>query len=159
MTTGKIVKCLLVIAALASCVYAQLPLCGSDEIWKELMILRVDASLSFINIQFFKDYIDNELNNSEGNINTIILDAGPVSFLDATAVNGLKDLVITLKKKNVNFLICDMIGPVRDTIHKSGLIEIIKEENMFFDLTEAVRFATTNNQGRYKKYALQSNLK
>ncbi len=36
-------------------------------------------------------------------------------------------------------------------------IEIIKEENVFFDLTEAVRFATTNNQGRYKKYALQSN--
>lgn len=129
------------------------------EIWKNVIILRVDASLSFINIQFFKDYIDLALNNSNDSIKTIILDAGPISFMDATAVNGIKEIVLTLKEKNINFLICDMIGPVRDTLHKSGLLSIISEENVFFNLTEAVRYATTKNQGRYKEYALQSNIK
>ena len=38
------------------------------EIWNDLMILRVDASLSFINIQFFKDYIDSAIKKSDKNI-------------------------------------------------------------------------------------------
>ncbi len=128
------------------------------EVWENMLIIRLDAPLTFINIQFFKEYIENTVHESDGKINTIILDAGPVSYLDATASQGMKDLLGFLKEKEVKFLICDVIGPVRDTLHQTGLIDLIDKENVFLDLNESIRFATTNDQGRYKDYALQSNL-
>jgi len=125
------------------------------QVWDDLLILRMDAPLSFINIQFFKDHIEN---HCDDNIHTVILDAGPVSYMDATAVEGLKDLLIFLNEKKIRLLISDVIGPVRDILKRSGLLELIGPEYIFIDLNEAVNFATTNQQGRYKRYALQSNI-
>ncbi|MGB3466067.1 MAG: sulfate permease [Cyclobacteriaceae bacterium] len=129
------------------------------EIWDNIMIVRLDASLSFINIQYFRDYLDTEITKKGNQVDTIILDGGPISFIDASAVNGLKDLLDSLKAREIKFLVCDLIGPVRDTIYRSGLIDFIGEENIFFDLNETIRYSTTNNPGRYKEYALQSNIK
>jgi SulP family sulfate permease len=128
------------------------------EVWENIMILRVDAPLTFINIQYFRQYIENAILESNDRIDTIILDAGPVSHLDATASQGIKDMLTYLAENNIEFLLCDVIGPVRDILQKTGLNEIIQKEHIFLDLTEAVRYATTHNEGRYKEYALQSNI-
>jgi SulP family sulfate permease len=127
------------------------------ENWDNLLIIRLDASLTFINIQFFKDYIENSLKEKGSKVETIILDAGPISHLDPTASQGLLDLLGDLKERKIEFLICDLIGPVRDTMKKTGLFELISPDHIFLDLNEAVKFATTKEQGDYKQYALQSN--
>lgn len=129
------------------------------EIWDDIVILRVDASLTFINIQYFKEYIEKEISESETKIKTVILDAGPISYLDATASDGLRDLLEYLDELHIQFLICDLIGPVRDSIYRTQLVNRLFEKNIFLDLNEALRFATTNDQGRYKEYALQANPK
>ncbi|WP_421871073.1 SulP family inorganic anion transporter [Marinoscillum sp.] len=128
------------------------------EVWDHVMILRVDAPLTFINIQYFKEYVEDRVEEAGGDLQTIILDAGPVSHMDATAANGLRDLFSYLKEKHIEFLICDLIGPVRDTLRRTGLKEVLNEKNVFFDLNEAVRFVTTREQGQYKEFALQSNV-
>ncbi len=128
------------------------------EVWEHVMILRVDAPLTFINIQYFREYIENTLRDSKDKIESIILDAGPVSHLDATASQGIKDLLAFLDENNIEFLLCDVIGPVRDILHKTGLQEIIRKDHIFLDLNEAVRYATTHSEGRYSQYALQSNI-
>ena len=127
------------------------------EIWEDMLIIRVDAPLTFINIQYFRDYIDARLQESDDKIRKIVLDAGPISHLDATASQGLKDLLNQLDEQGVELLICDLIGPVRDQMHRAGLFEIIRKENIFFDLNEAVRYACTREAGRYKDYAMQAN--
>ncbi len=127
------------------------------EVWDHVMILRIDAPLTFINIQYFKEYIEDRVKES-ADLETIILDAGPMSHMDATAANGLKELLTYLKEKNIEFLMCDLIGPVRDTLKRTGLKEILNEQNVFFDLNEAVKYVTTHQQGDYKDFALQSNL-
>ena len=127
------------------------------EVWDHVMILRIDAPLTFINIQYFKEYIEDRVEEST-DLETIILDAGPMSHMDATAANGLKELLTYLKEKNIEFLMCDLIGPVRDTLKRTGLKEILNEQNVFFDLNEAVKYVTTHQQGDYKDFALQSNL-
>lgn len=129
------------------------------EVWNDIIIFRVDASLTFINIQYFKEHIEREIHESKTQIKTIILDAGPISYLDATASDGLRDLLEHLDGLNIQFLICDLIGPVRDTIYQTNLIDRLFEKNIFLDLNEALRYATTNDQGRFKEYALQSNPK
>ncbi|MFY0605374.1 MAG: solute carrier family 26 protein [Cyclobacteriaceae bacterium] len=128
------------------------------ETWDHIMIIRLDASLRFININYFKEYIERKVieRKSKG-LNTIILDAGPISNLDATASAGLLDLLIYLNENGIEFLICDVIGPVRDSMKRSGLNEKIRKEHVFLDLNEAVRFAITHEQGEFKEYALQAN--
>lgn len=128
------------------------------ETWEELAILRIDAPLSFINIQGINDYI-RKLISEDDKINEIIIDAGPVSHLDATAVEGLRNLIDSLNEKGVRLVICDVIGPVRDTMVQTGLTKVIGKKNLFLSLSEAVENALTNTKDPYKKVTLQSNVK
>jgi len=129
------------------------------EVWQGILILRLDAPLSFINIQYFSEYIQSEIKKSKGEINKIILDASPISNLDATATQGLHDLLDLLNEMNVAFLICDVIGPVRDTLFRTHLIDKIKRENVFLNLEIAIDFVTNSSPQEHTNYALQSNYK
>lgn len=127
------------------------------ETWDNLLLMRVDAPLSFINIQYLKDQVQDYVNQRK-ELTHIIIDAGPVSHMDASAIQGLTDLMERLDTRGITFMLCDVIGPVRDTLEKSGLLNLIGPENVFVDINEAVRSATTNEPGRYREYALQTNL-
>ncbi len=128
------------------------------ETWPGLAILRIDAPLSFINIQGIMDYI-RELIDSDQSIKEIIIDCGPVSHLDATASEGLRDLLNELNQKGVRLVLCDIIGPVRDTMKQTGLTKIIGKKNLFLSLTDAVENALTNTKESHKKVTLQTNIK
>ncbi|MFT4834171.1 MAG: SulP family sulfate permease [Marinoscillum sp.] len=128
------------------------------EIWDDILILRLDASLTFINIQYFKEYIETEVKlRPRGTLKSLIIDAGPVGYLDASGCAGLTDIMEYLDGKKIELLICDVIGPVRDIMSRTGLHEIIHKEHVFLDLNEAVKYATTHQTGDYQEYALQSN--
>ncbi|MEP4532538.1 MAG: sulfate permease [Cyclobacteriaceae bacterium] len=127
------------------------------EVWDHVLILRIDAPLTFINIQYFREYVEDRVEASDGQVESIILDAGPISHVDATAATGLRELLNYLNEKKIEFVMCDLIGPVRDILKKTDLKEILNMENVFFDLNEAVKYVTTRQQGAYKEYALQSN--
>lgn len=128
------------------------------ETWSELAIMRIDAPLSFINIQGIREYLQN-LIDGDSAIKEIIIDCGPVSHLDATASEGLKDLMNELNLKGVRLVLCDIIGPVRDTMKQTGLTKIIGESNLFLSLTEAVENALTNAKEKHKQVTLQTNVK
>lgn len=128
------------------------------ETWEGLVIIRIDAPLSFINIQEIKDYILNTLVEEPGT-REIIIDAGPVSHLDATAADGLQTLLDELNLKGVRLVLCDVIGPVRDTMKQTGLTKRIGKQNLFLSLSEALENALTNAKDPYKKVTLQSNIK
>lgn len=125
------------------------------ETWSHIKLIRVDAPITFINIQYLKDFVEHL---KEPDLEYIILDAGPVSHLDATGTDGLLDIILGLRAQGVQLLLCDLIGPVRDILHRTGLIDQIGSDKVFLDLDEAVRYATTKKQGRYKHFALQSDV-
>ncbi|MEO9873172.1 SulP family inorganic anion transporter [Ekhidna sp.] len=126
------------------------------ETWEGLMILRIDGPLSFINIQGILQYFKKTL-ETERQLKQIIIDAGPVSHLDATAADGLINLMKELNQKGVRLVFCDVIGPVRDTMKRTGLTDLISEENLFLSINEALDNALTNANDPFKKVALQTN--
>ncbi|WP_258105070.1 SulP family inorganic anion transporter [Marinoscillum sp. MHG1-6] len=128
------------------------------DVWDDLIILRVDAPLEFVNIQYFKDFVENEIQKSTGEVHAVIIDAGPISHMDATAVRGVHEMVEALKERGIRMVWCDLIGPVRDAIHVNGLMDVIGKENIFLDLSEAVNGLIGEGDNRYKEYAIQSNL-
>ena len=125
------------------------------ETWPHVLIFRVDAPLTFINIQYFRDFIEQVILAQEEGVEYVIIDAGPVSHLDATASHGLSDFLQFLKEKEITLLICDIIGPVRDTLHDTGMIDIIGKQHIFLDINGAIGFAVDHTEGQYKEIALQ----
>lgn len=107
------------------------------ETWEDKLILRIDASLAFINIQFLKDYLEEALANNS-NVSKIIIDASAISYLDATAVQGLLDIIQKLKEKGVLLLLTDVIGPVRDILYTTGLLQKIGINNVYLTLNDAL---------------------
>ncbi len=126
------------------------------EVWEDKLIVRVDASLTFINIQYIKDYIQEAL-ESNTKISELIVDFSPVGYLDATAVQGLFDLLQTLEEKKVKLILTDIVGPVRDTLHSTGLLERIGIENIYLVLNDALEKQSSSSYEK-REVALQHGL-
>lgn len=111
------------------------------EVWPDKLIVRVDAALTFINIQFLKDFLELELSRNK-DIKAVIIDAASVSYVDATAALGLTEIVHNLKQRQIDLLLTDVIGPVRDILFRTGLLKEIGVDNIYLSLNDAIERAS-----------------
>ncbi|PWJ43775.1 SulP family inorganic anion transporter [Sediminitomix flava] len=125
------------------------------EKWNEYLILRMDAPLTFVNIQYFKDYISREIEYNP-QIQKVLIDASPISNIDASALIGLKELIDTLQEQKIELVLADVVGPVRDILKQNQLIEKIGEDNFFLDLHKAIQYLTCKEKGSQKEIVLQT---
>ncbi|MEL6866252.1 MAG: SulP family inorganic anion transporter, partial [Bacteroidota bacterium] len=128
---------------------------------KELLILRFDAQLYFGNVTAFKDRIKIEVAQRLPDLQLLILDASSIHEMDSSGLAALQEVVNSLKRKEIDFYICGVIGPVRDLLHQSGVAEHIGAQNQFLYVHDAVRhFQTTaDDHSNWNKHALQNNIK
>lgn len=124
------------------------------ETRKEVLVLRIDAPITFINIQNIKDFIELQTTKCP-DIRKVIVDAGPVSHIDASASEGLTDLLKQLGDQNIRLQLTDVIGPVRDQLHKTGLMKLIGEENIFLTLNDAFENSKDESPYSQKDKAMQ----
>lgn len=103
-----------------------------------VMILRVDASFSFINADFFRDYILEKSKERNESTRYVVIDGSTINNLDTTATDKLKSMITTLKNWDIELYITGLKGPVRDVIDKSGLREFLGEDHYFRDPHEAI---------------------
>jgi SulP family sulfate permease len=103
-----------------------------------LMILRVDASFSFINADFFRDYIIEKSRERNQSTRYVVIDGSTINTLDTTAIDKIKSMVGTLKSWDIELYISGLKGPVRDVVSKSGLREFLGEDHFYRDPHEAV---------------------
>ncbi len=127
------------------------------ELWEEVFVIRVDAPFAFVNIQTIKDRILNEALSKKG-LKYVVIDAGSVAYIDATAVAGLRDLMESLEQKQIKVLFAEVIGPVRDAFYRNDLVPENSEEFFFLTTDNAVNFAVSGqNKPENKAIALQRN--
>ena len=107
------------------------------EVWEDKLILRVDAPLSFINIQYIRDYLSEQLDQHR-QIKEVILDSSAISYLDATAVQGLSEIMDGLEEKGIQLVLTEVVGPVRDVLFKTGLLQKIGIKNVYLTLNDAL---------------------
>ncbi|WP_299430251.1 sulfate permease [uncultured Maribacter sp.] len=112
---------------------------GEDVfIQDNLLIVRFDAQLYFANASYFKKEIDRCIEKKGTNLRGIVLNAEAINYIDSTAASMLKKLIKELKSKHINFYIAGAIGPTRDILYSSGIIEVLKKDNLFVKTNEAV---------------------
>mgnify|MGYP001799517813 CR=1 FL=1 len=112
------------------------------ETWQDKLILRVDAPITFINIQYIKDFIEKGL-KSAPSCDTVLIDASAISHLDASAIESLDRLIESLHDQQIRIEMAALVGPVRDTLFRTGLIQKIGEENIFLTLNNAIEYSAS----------------
>lgn len=128
------------------------------ETWEELMIVRVDVPFVFVNIQTIKERITNAALNREGKLKYVILDAGSMVHIDATGIVGVRDLIDSLKEKEITLLFAEVIGPVRDALYKNDLVNSESGKMFFLTTDDAVKYCLSEEvEASRAKMALQTN--
>ena len=113
-----------------------------DEIEKrdDLLILRFDSQLYFGNKSYFKTHLMKEVNAKGDNLKGVILNAEAINYIDSTAANMLISVINELHNRNLQFYIAGAIGPTRDIIFSSSIIDVLSKEFLFVKTKEAVAY-------------------
>lgn len=124
----------------------------------EVLIIRFDAQLYFGNKDYFKSELLRELHTQSPLPKTLILKSDPINYIDSSAVFMLENLIIELQKQGISVLFSEVIGPTRDIIKKSKLLDIIGQKNFFVTTLEAYEYALnkTPKNDLQEKVSLQS---
>ncbi len=123
-----------------------------------IVIMRFDAQLYFANVNFFRDKVT-DLVKKRKQATHFILDASAISTVDSSALHMLHDLIGDLRLSGVHFMIANMIGPVRDTLTKGGIISMIGKEHCFVSVLSAYELASNEIKNEAVDFATQTLIK
>jgi len=108
------------------------------ETWPHLLLLRIDESITFANINYIEDFINAELRRQPG-IKHIVLIFTSISDIDATALEELEKLNRTLQVSKMTLHISEAKGPVLDKLKKTDFLRQLQPGRVFFHTEDAVR--------------------
>lgn len=131
----------------------------SAAVYDDILIYRFDAQLYFANVEFFREDLEERIADKGENLDLVILDASALHYIDSTGIHALKELIKDLRVRKIEFYIAGAIGPVRDKLKVSHIVEAMGEHNFFFDVAGAVEyFREKNEKDSDSKYSpLQTN--
>lgn len=127
-----------------------------------VLILRVDASFSFINADFFRDFILEKSDDQHDYTRYVVIDGSSINMVDTTAIDSLKSIIKTLQSWDMELYITGLKGPVRDVIKKSGLKEFLGPDHYCENTHEAIekilkKMDAADKGTRFKEYDELSN--
>ncbi len=106
----------------------------------DLLIVRFDSQLYFGNKNYFKKELFKHIDAKGEKLKGIILNAEAVNYIDSTAANMLIQVINEIHDRGQKFLITGAIGPTRDIIFGSGIIDVLHKDFLFVHMKEAVAY-------------------
>lgn len=107
------------------------------ETWDNLLLIRIDENITFANVSYITDFIEQEANN-KANLTDIVLIFSSVSYIDMTAFEALENQINTFKSDQITLNLTEVKGPVMDKFEQTAFLEHLKPGKMFFQTNEAI---------------------
>jgi sulfate permease, SulP family len=107
------------------------------ETWRHLLMLRIDESITFTNINFIEEFLNDQM-QKEPDIKHVVLIFTSVSDIDSTALEALESINHILQGQGKTLNIAEAKGPVMDKLEKTDFIEQLKPGKVFFRNMDAV---------------------
>ncbi len=129
------------------------------EMRDDLLIMRFDGQLYFANVEYFRDKVESLIAEKGDSLKAVIVNAESINAIDSSALHVLKDMYVDLKEKGIKLIFTSLIGPVRDTMKRSGLFEKMGKDNFYMNIPNAV-ISLDGNIEQHKhleSYKMQSN--
>lgn len=106
----------------------------------EILILRLDASFSFNNAEFIKEFVIQKSEERGKKIRAVILNGISINDLDTTAIEALQSIAENLNDWGITLHFSGLKGPVRDTLLRSGLARRLGGTRFHMSTHRAVKY-------------------
>ncbi|TDQ29061.1 SulP family inorganic anion transporter [Zeaxanthinibacter enoshimensis] len=110
------------------------------ELRPDLLIVRFDGQLFFGNKNYFKKELSRFVRDKGKELKCVILNSEAINYIDSSATSMLIQLIDELHRQNISFYMSGAIGPTRDIIFNSGIIDKLPKEHLFLRIQEAVDY-------------------
>lgn len=106
-----------------------------------VLAIRVDESLYFANTKYLEDALLDKVAEHRAVEHLLLVGSG-INYVDASAVETLRELIERLHDAGVAFHLADVKGPVLDQLYRAGLIGELGEDHVFLSTHEAMAALT-----------------
>ncbi|NJN28239.1 MAG: solute carrier 26 family protein [Cyclobacteriaceae bacterium] len=124
---------------------------------EDALVFRFDAELYFANSQYFQERLEQMMTKKGDALKVIVLNAQSIYAMDSSAASVLEDIVEECHQRGIEFYMTEVIGPVRDVLHKTGLFDKIGEDHFRMRVQDALDHFDRHDK-RTNCYAIQTNL-
>ncbi len=108
-----------------------------------VLILRVDGPIYYASALTVRDRVKAMIDAAEPPPRAVIFDASAQDQIDLTSTHMFKSLIKELCTKGITVYLADVHTPVRQFSRRAGLLEVIREDQVFPTVDIAVRFVET----------------
>lgn len=108
------------------------------KVYPGILLLRVDSSLYFANLEFVRDLLQKKL-AERPEIRRVIVDLSSVNDIDGPAVDALEEIMSRYADRGIRFLFSGMKGPIRDLVARAGWEEKYGEAFRYPSLQQALK--------------------
>ena len=128
---------------------------------EDVLIIRFDAQLFFGNAEYFKETIKEMTKDKVEKLNLLILDCTSVNDVDSTGMHTLEEMLDYLSERKIMLYLVHVIGPVRDNMYNTGLMDKVSRANFFLSIDDALQhYKTEGDESQYwTSRAVQTNVK
>jgi high affinity sulfate transporter 1 len=103
-----------------------------------LLLYRYDAPLFFANGESFRRRVLELVDATDPPVRWFVLAAEPITDVDTTAEDSLKQLIEDLSGRGVVFAFAELKHPVREHLQDYGVIDLVGEYNLYPTIGSAV---------------------
>jgi len=104
-----------------------------------LVLLRWDAPLFFANAEWFERVVRDTLAAAPTPVKWLVVAAEPVTSIDITAADMLRELDDSLQQQGIELCFAEMKGPVKDKLKRFGLFSHFGQQTFFATIDGAVQ--------------------
>lgn len=97
-----------------------------------IILVRIDAQFYFGNVSFLKETVRTLVDESEVPVRYFVIEAAGVNDLDSAAAAALAELDDELASQGTKLVLTRIKGPVRDVLHRTGLLEKLAAEGRVY---------------------------
>jgi len=105
---------------------------------KDVMIVRFDDELYFANAAFFVERFKSFVEPNPTGLKLVVLDASGMNGMDSAGIRAFEEILTFYYARDIEFNVCKAIGPVRDTLEKTGLMARLGLDNNYLQIQDAV---------------------
>ena len=106
----------------------------------EVLFFRFDGQLYFGNKDYFKTELTQAVDLHGSKIKGIVLSVEAINYIDSTAAHMLRQLFSQFKEKGIKVTISGPIGPIRDILKRSEIVDLIGKQSFFDNAHDAFLF-------------------
>ena len=106
----------------------------------EVLFFRFDGQLYFGNKEYFKTELTQAVKSHGDELKGVVLSVEAINYIDSTAAHMLRQLFSQFKEEGIKVTISGPIGPIRDILKRSEIVDLIGKQSFFDNAHDAFLF-------------------